>query len=128
VLLGYRGAFDVVEARHAYWPPARLKALRRGLNHLDEAVRRAPGDVDVRYLRLTSTYYLPALLARDESVREDFKALAEILPAARGAYPTGWYVPLADFVLKNAPLTAGDRDRLRQARAQATQSGLPPRG
>lgn len=118
VWLGFQGAFDIVEARHAVWPPTRLKALRRGLDRLDEAVRRAPDDVDVRYLRLTSTYYLPALFGRERSVRTDFKALADLLPAVSGAYPSGWYVPLTDFVLKNAPLTAVERDRLRQARAQ----------
>ncbi len=128
VWLGYQGAFDVVEARHAVWPPARLRALRRGLDRLDEAVRRAPDDVEVRYLRLTSTYYLPALFGRGDSVREDFKALAELLPAVSGAYPSGWYVPLTDFVLGNAPLTAGERDRLRHARAQAASQRLPARG
>lgn len=120
VWLAYRGAFDIVEARHAVWPPARLKALRRGLDRLDEAVRRAPDDVDVRYLRLTSTYYLPAFFGRGESVTTDFKVLADLLPAVSGVYPSGWYGPLADFVLKNAPLTADERDRLRQVRAQAT--------
>ncbi|HLU69808.1 MAG TPA: hypothetical protein VKZ88_03455, partial [Fibrobacteria bacterium] len=108
--------------RHAVWPSARLKALRRGLDRLDEAVRRAPDDVDVRYLRLTSTYYLPALFGRAESVRSDFNALADLLPDVRpdagGAYPSGWYLPVADFVLRNAPLSADARDRLRQARAQ----------
>lgn len=122
VWLAFRGAFDIVEARHAVWPPARLKALRRGLDRLDEAVRRAPDDVDVRYLRLTSTYYLPALFGRAESVRSDFNALADLLPDVRpdagGAYPSGWYLPVADFVLRNAPLSADARDRLRQARAQ----------
>jgi len=122
VWLACRGAFDIVEARHAVWPSARLKALRRGLDRLDEAVRRAPDDVDVRYLRLTSTYYLPALFGRAESVRSDFNALADLLPDVRpdagGAYPSGWYLPVADFVLRNAPLSADARDRLRQARAQ----------
>lgn len=117
--LGYRGALDVVEARHASWPPARLKALNRGLARLDDAVRRAPEDADLRYLRLTSTYYLPVLLRRDDRVREDFKALAALLPRVSGAYPAEWYVPVADFVLGNAPLTRDERNRLRAARARA---------
>jgi len=124
-LLAYRGAFDVVEARHATWPTTRLIALRRGLDRLDEAVKQAPASVDVRYLRLTSTWYLPALLRRDRTIEDDFKALAELLPVARGDYPPQWYLPVTDFVLKNAPLAPQARERLREARAQAA---APTRG
>lgn len=124
-LLAYRGAFDVVEARHAMWPTTRLIALRRGLDRLDAAVKQSPSSVDIRYLRLTSTYYLPSLLRRDQNVEDDFKVLANLLPSARSDFPVQWYVPVTDFVLKNAPLAPEARERLREARAQAAGT---PRG
>lgn len=122
LLLAYQGALDVVEARHAFWPRARLEPLKRGLPRLDTAVQRAPDDAEIRYLRLTSSYYLPFFLGRKWSVREDFKALALLLPAARASYPAAWYVALTDFVLEHGDLAERDRARLRRARSEALES------
>jgi phytoene synthase len=123
VLLAYRGALEVVEARHAFWPRARMEPLRRGLPLLDTAVRRNPGNAEIRYLRLTSSYYLPFFLGRKWSVREDFSALAELLPSVRGEFPAEWYVAIADFVLENGEIDKRDRERLRRARAEAAETG-----
>jgi phytoene synthase len=118
----YRGAFDVVEARHAFWPKARLEPLRRGLPQLDSAVKRAPAQAEIRYLRLTSAYYLPFFLGRSWSVREDFKALASLLPSVRSAYPAEWYVAIADFVLENGDLGERERRQLKRTRTQAFEA------
>jgi phytoene synthase len=123
LVLAYRGALDVVEARHAFWPNARLTPLRRGLPQLDTAVARLPDNPEIRYLRLTSTYYLPFFLGRSWSVREDFKSLATQLPTAHAQYPTDWYVALVDFVLDKGDLPEQEKRALRAARTAALSAG-----
>jgi phytoene synthase len=122
LLLAYEGARDVVEARHAFWPRDRMEPLKRGLPRLDSAVRRDPDNAEIRYLRLTSSYYLPFFLGRKWSVREDFKALAGLLPGVRTAYPAEWYVAITNFVLEKGNLDESDRTRLRRARAEALEN------
>ncbi len=108
----YRGAFDVVRAKHAFWPPAKLDFLKKAEPLLDEAVRRSPADAEVRYLRLMSCYYLPFFFGRSWSVKEDFAALARLLPQRRDL-PAGLHARIARFVLDKAPhLPKTDRARL----------------
>jgi 15-cis-phytoene synthase len=79
LLQAYDGAFLALEARHGTWPHARLRAVRAGLRLLDAAVRRAPHDVEVRYLRLVNTHYLPGLFGRREGARSDRLHVARLM-------------------------------------------------
>jgi hypothetical protein len=102
LLTAYRGAFTMLEAKHGSWPPSRLRAVREGLRHLDSAAALVPDDIEVRYLRLVSTHYLPGLFGRRESARADLRAVAELLPAARDVLPPELYHVVAVFVHEQA--------------------------
>ncbi|HEX2613383.1 MAG TPA: squalene/phytoene synthase family protein, partial [Fibrobacteria bacterium] len=124
LLLAYRGALEVVEARHGFWPRERLEPLKRGLPLLDSAVRLDPDQAEIRYLRLTSGYYLPFFLGRKPQVREDFAALSRLLPGVSRDFPPAWYAAVTGFVLDKGNLSPRDRERLRRARDAAAGGGL----
>ena len=119
VLTAYRGALVPLRAKHAVWPPTRLRHLREGLAVLDRAAPAHPEQVEVRSLRLLSCYYLPGVLGRGWSVREDFAALARLLPGARDAYPPELYGAIVRFVLENGRLAERERRALGAALAGA---------
>jgi hypothetical protein len=100
LLLAYEGALLMLQAKHGSWPPARLRAVRVGLERLDAAVAEAPGDVEIRYLRLVNTHYMPRFLGRRESAREDLRAVAALLPDA--SLPTALHSVIREFVENNA--------------------------
>ena len=109
LLTAYEGALVTLRAKHGFWPTSRLRHLREGLVVLDAAVAAAPDQAEIRYLRLMSCFYLPGILGRGDSVREDFAALARLLPQARDRYdPTLWEA-ITTFVLENARLSAAQR-------------------
>ena len=68
-----------------------------------------------------SCYYLPGFLGRTASVRSDFAALAQLLPAVRAQYPAELYAAIARFVVERGKLPAEQRrvlqDTLRRADA-----------
>jgi hypothetical protein len=97
----YEGALLTLRAKHGFWPPARLRHLREGLEILDDVIARDPAHAEARYLRLMSCYYLPGILGRGDSVREDFAVLARLLPEVRDQYPADLFDAIAGFVLKN---------------------------
>lgn len=112
LLDAYRGAITTLRAKHGVWPPARLRHLRDGLALLDGAVVARPDNAEIRYLRLLSCYFLPGILGRSASVREDFDALARLLPSAGDTFAPEVYAAMLRFVLENGGLDAGERHRL----------------
>lgn len=100
-LTAYVGAFTLLRAKHGAWPPDRLRHTRNGLATLDSLIREHPDHAEARYLRLMSCYYLPRILGRGWSVREDFAQLARLLPGLRGEYPPDLYRAIVQFVLQN---------------------------
>lgn len=113
LLSAYEGALVTLRAKHGAWPPARLRHMRDGLRMLDAAVERAPDLAEARYLRLMSCYYLPAVLGRRGSVREDFRALARLLPQAASEYPPEVYAIVVRFVLERGDLSQEEQRPLR---------------
>jgi hypothetical protein len=111
----YRGALEVVRAKHARWPPNKLKHLGNGAAVLDDLVARNPGNLEVRYLRLASYLFLPFFLRRDESVAADLGFLVDELPYQASAFSPFTYRAMARFVLDNGALEPEERTRLEEA-------------
>ena len=117
----YTAALTVLRAKHAFWPHVKLRHLRAGLPSLDRLVAQCPSQVEVRYLRLLSCYFLPDLLGRTDSVRKDFAALARLLPEVRTEYPPRLYRNMVRFVLERGKPSRKARSHL-QAALQAAGS------
>jgi 15-cis-phytoene synthase len=115
LLLAYDGAFAALEAKHGSWPPARLGAVRRGLQSLDSAVQMAPAAVEVRYLRLVNTHYLPAIFGRRDSARDDMRAVAGLLLVPVAGTPDEMRAVMIRFVLDHAALRDDEASRLHRA-------------
>jgi hypothetical protein len=115
ILKAYRGALEVVRAKHARWPPTKLSHLREGVGILDRLVEKEPENLEVRYLRLVSCYYLPFFFKREESVREDFQVLVAELPRQPEAFSPAVYRGVVEFVLDKGEPAERDRALLREA-------------
>jgi hypothetical protein len=111
----YRGALEVVRARHARWPPTKLGHLREGVGILDRIVGEEPENLEARYLRLVSCYYLPFFLKREKSVQEDFRILVADLPYGQKAFSPAVYQGVVRFVLDNGDLSPQERTLLQQS-------------
>ena len=111
----YRGAIQVVRAKHARWPPNKLKHLDRGARILDGLVDREPDNLEVRYLRLASYLFLPFFLRRDDSVAADLQTLVANLPENPGAFSPALYQAVVQFVLENGSLEEEEKALLEGA-------------
>ncbi len=111
-LAAYRGAFTLLRAKHGSWPPDRLRHTRDGLAVLDSVIAEHPDHAEARYLRLMSCFYLPRILGRGWSVRDDFAALSRLLPSVHEQYPPELYRAIVDFVLKNGQPSTAQRAAL----------------
>lgn len=125
VVEGLTAALDVLRAKHSWWPPSRLGHLDAGLTALDSLVARRPEAPAERYLRLVSSYHLPFFLSRDETVREDFQALSDLLLAGPGAtLPLPIFPAVVAFVLKHGDFDAETRARLEAVSKSVVSTNL----
>jgi 15-cis-phytoene synthase len=119
LLLGYEGAFRALEAKHGFWPHARLRAVRRGLALLDAAVAAAPQHLEIRYLRMVTSFYLPALFGRSDAAREDLRVIEQLLSASASDYPPEIFRVMADFVIEHgSPRAASELRHMLSADAE----------
>lgn len=120
LMQAYRGAFQVLGAKHDLWPPRKLEHLKAGLPALDSAVAARPDHAEIRYLRLVSSYYLPFFIGRKPEVKADFAALARLLPAAHADYPPRWYLGFAGFVMEKGGLAGPERAAVAEGMRRAS--------
>jgi hypothetical protein len=86
VVDAYSGSLELLDAAHtwAIWDKRRL--ANEGLARMDQAVNRAPGDLEVRFIRGASTWHLPFFYKRREQAASDFTFIA---PRAEAAVAEG---------------------------------------
>jgi hypothetical protein len=112
---GYRGALEVVRAKHSKWPPNKLKYFNRGAATLDALVEANPENLELRYLRFASYRFLPFFLRRDDSLAADLRALASGLPEHPETFSPTVYGGVVRFLLENGDLAEDERARLEGA-------------
>jgi hypothetical protein len=119
VAAAYRGAAEVLRAKHALWPGTKTRHLKAGLAVLDELVAQHPDDPEIRYLRLVSTAYLPFLFGRRDGARQDARALSELLLAERVSFPAPTLVAMTGVLLESGRLDGEVRRRIEALRNAA---------
>jgi hypothetical protein len=89
VVTAYTGSLELLEAARtwAIWDKRRL--ANEGLEKMDQAVNRAPGDLEARFIRAASCWHLPFFYKRKEQAANDFTVIAPQAEAAaaRGSLP-----------------------------------------
>jgi hypothetical protein len=90
VVDAYSGSLELLDAAHtwAIWDKRRL--ANEGLARMDQAVNRAPGDLEARFIRAASTWHLPFFYKRREQAASDFTFVA---PRAEAAVAEGTLPP-----------------------------------
>jgi hypothetical protein len=90
VVEAYNGSLELLEAARtwALWDKRRL--ANEGLQKMDQAVNRAPGDLEARFIRAASTWHLPFFYKRKEQSANDFAIIA---PQAEAAAAKGTLPP-----------------------------------
>jgi hypothetical protein len=90
VVDAYSGSLELLDAAHTWviWDKRRL--ANEGLAKMDEAVNRAPEELEVRFIRAASTWHLPFFYKRREQAASDFTFIA---PRAEAAVAKGTLPP-----------------------------------
>ena len=89
VVDAYSGSLELLDAAHTWvlWDKRRL--ANEGLAKMDQAVNRAPEELEARFIRAASTWHLPFFYKRRDQAASDFTFIAPRAEAAvaKGALP-----------------------------------------
>jgi len=67
----YLGGYQTIWANHVFNPIQKLKTFNKGKKNIDEAVRKDPKNIDIRFVRLSVQLNCPKFLGYDEHIKED---------------------------------------------------------
>src|SRR4051812_42287583 len=62
VYSGYRGAVYMLKAQHAYMPTSKLEHFNKGKTLIESAIKAAPNEVELLFLRFTIQTNCPSFL------------------------------------------------------------------
>jgi len=108
VVDAYSGSLELLEAAHtwAIWDKRRL--ANEGLAKMDQAVNRAPDDLEARFIRAASAWHLPFFFRRREQAASDFTFIAPRAEGAvaKGTLPLSWPQPRSTTTARSSSTAA----------------------
>ena len=90
VVAAYTGSLELLQAARTWAIWDKRKLANDGLDQMDQAVNRAPNDLEARFIRAASTWHLPFFYKRRDQAASDFTYIA---PRAEGAVVAGTLPP-----------------------------------
>ena len=99
VVEAYSGSLELLDAARTWAIWNKRKLANDGLAKMDQAVSRAPGNLEARFIRAASTWHLPFFYKRREQAADDFTYIAPRAEAAaaKGTLPPELAAAALDF-------------------------------
>lgn len=108
----YMAALEAIRAKNALWPSDKWSIANSALSKMDKTVSKYPENVEVRFIRASTCYYLPFFFNRKEQVKQDFVFLAQRIPQRYKDYPKELIGNMCEFIVKSDYLGGEVNDRM----------------
>lgn len=73
VSLAYLGAFQTIWANHVSSPLSKLSTFNKGKKNIEQALKKAPDNIELRFIRLSVQVNCPDFLQYNSNINEDKK-------------------------------------------------------
>jgi hypothetical protein len=77
--LAYLGSIEAIKGKHAWNPINKLSYLKQGFATIDKAVAKDPNHLEVRFLRFSLQYYVPAFLGYSKNLTTDKNRIVALI-------------------------------------------------
>ena len=85
LLLGYLGALQVIGANHTRNPFTKFSTFVKGKRNMEKAVKADPGNVELRFIRLSIQLHCPGFLGYNGAIAGDRQYIKDNLHAIQSA-------------------------------------------
>ncbi|TZF81884.1 hypothetical protein FW774_17730 [Pedobacter sp. BS3] len=109
LVMAYWGSVQALKARYSWNPYNKIKYLKQGLQTLQLAVNRDAGNLEIRFLRFTLEYYIPAFLGYSNELTTDRVKIVELLGKKRfGKLDKPLVMNIVQFMKDNGKCTPAE--------------------
>jgi len=116
VHLAYYGSAQTLMGKHAWNPYQKLSHLKSGMQVLSSASKKAPDDLEIRFLRFSIEHYLPTFLGMSKHLDEDRKKIVSLVQRRQcGSLSKDVLKNMVSFVVKSGRLNGAELDILNQS-------------
>lgn len=102
--LTYIGALTALKGKHSFLPQNKFKWTNKGLDIMEEGIRKNPEDIESLFIFSSTCYYLPFFFNRDDDAQQNFKNIIKLLPKHMNQYEPEIIKNVIHFLLENAEL------------------------
>lgn len=111
VILGYKGAVAMVMAKYVSSPLSKLSYFKEGKEILEAALKKAPQNLELHFIRFGIQENLPSILMYNENLVEDKKFIIQHLEEVdRPRFKQS----IIAFLLKSENVTEAEKAELRK--------------
>ena len=79
IILAYYGGVQTLKAKHAFNPVSKLSHLISGLNRLEEAIKKSPDNLEIRFMRFSILDHVPGFLGYSDERESDKDKVCTLL-------------------------------------------------
>lgn len=85
LIMAYLGSAQAIKAKHAWNPVNKMSYLKQGFNTINQAVAKDPNHLEVRFLRFSLQFYVPAFLGYSKNLDADKDKIITLLQNQKNA-------------------------------------------
>lgn len=104
--LTYIGALTALKGKFAFFPITKYRYVMQGLELMDQGVMKNPNNIEARFIRGMTCYYLPFLFKRKKTANGDFRMIVRLLDTEYDQYNAQIIMNVTNFLLDHAKLNA----------------------
>lgn len=101
VLFGYKGASNMIMAKYKLLPTTKLSYFNEGKKILEKAIKLAPNNVELHYLRLSIQLNIPSFLGYSSHIDSDKKILIQHIKSNTLSATSDLEKRIINFLLSN---------------------------
>jgi len=79
IILAYLGSVQAIKGKHAWNPVNKLSYLKQGFATIDKGIAKDPNQLEVRFLRFSLQYYVPAFLGYSKNLIADKNKIVALI-------------------------------------------------
>lgn len=79
VILGYYAGIEALNSKHAFWPLSKYSHFKESMKIFEQAVKKDPDNLEIRFLRFSVLHYVPSILGHSRERENDADKIVELL-------------------------------------------------